>query len=240
MIRLTEITKVYRAGDVLVPALRGIDLHIQQGELLAIMGHSGSGKSTLMNILGCLDRPSGGVYELEGLDVSTLSEERLAAIRNYKIGFVFQSFMLLPHATLVDNVALPLLYAGVSGGTKRAMHALEQVGIAHRAHHRPNEISGGQRQRVAIARALVTEPPVILADEPTGNLDSRTSEEILAIFADLNRAGSTVVLVTHERDVAEHAARIVAFRDGRLVSDETVPGRAAALAARAPVREVTP
>jgi putative ABC transport system ATP-binding protein len=207
-------------GDQVVEALADVNVHIAAGESVAIMGPSGSGKSTLMNVLGCLDCPTTGTYELDGRDVSRLEEDDLARVRNRKIGFVFQSFMLLPHATLVDNVALPLLYAGVSGGTKRAMRALEQVGIAHRAHHRPNEISGGQRQRVAIARALVTDPPVILADEPTGNLDSRTSEEILAIFADLNRAGSTVVLVTHERDVALHARRVLTIRDGRVVSDE--------------------
>jgi putative ABC transport system ATP-binding protein len=222
MIRLEDLSKEYEMAGHKVAALQGVSLRIEAGEEVAIMGPSGSGKSTLMNLLGCLDQPSSGRYELDGRDVSRLDADELAAVRNKKIGFVFQSFNLLPQQSAVENVALPLLYAGEPGARERAMHALERVGLAHRAHHRPTEISGGQRQRVAIARALVTSPPVILADEPTGNLDTRTGEEILALFAELNQAGTTVVLVTHERDVAEHARRILTIRDGRLVSDERV------------------
>jgi putative ABC transport system ATP-binding protein len=228
MIRLEGIGKDYRMGDQTVTALRDVSLHIEAGEMVAIMGPSGSGKSTLMNVLGCLDPPTAGRYELDGRDVSRLGRDELAAVRNGKIGFVFQSFHLLPLSSALENVALPLLYAGASGAKDRALGALERVGLTHRAHHKPNELSGGQRQRVAIARALVTSPPVILADEPTGNLDSRTGEEILEIFAELNRAGTTVILVTHERDVAEHARRILTVRDGLLVSDETVALRGAA------------
>jgi putative ABC transport system ATP-binding protein len=222
MIRLTGLGKTYEMGDQQVAALHEVDLHIPRASYVAIMGPSGSGKSTLMNILGCLDRPSAGRYELDGQDVSALSDDDLARIRNRKIGFVFQSFNLLHHATAVENVALPLVYAGADQQTERALAALRRVALDHRANHRPTELSGGQRQRVAIARAIITEPPLILADEPTGNLDSRTSEEILAIFRDLHESGSTIVLVTHERDVAEHASRIIAFRDGELVSDEAV------------------
>jgi putative ABC transport system ATP-binding protein len=240
MIRLVGLEKDYEMGDEIVPALRAIDLHVPRGSFVAIMGPSGSGKSTLMNILGCLDRPTRGQYFLDGEDVSRLGDDELASVRNRKIGFVFQSFNLLHHATAVENVALPLVYAGADDQTERALRALKKVALDHRANHRPTELSGGQRQRVAIARAIITEPPLILADEPTGNLDSRTSEEILGIFEDLYRSGSTIVMVTHERDVAEHAARIVVCRDGRVVSDETVPGRAAALAAGAPARAVTP
>ncbi|MBN2575039.1 MAG: ABC transporter ATP-binding protein [Deltaproteobacteria bacterium] len=240
MIRLVGLEKDYVMGDEIVPALREVNLHVQRGSFVAIMGPSGSGKSTLMNILGCLDRSSRGQYVLDGEDVSDLDDDDLAGIRNRKIGFVFQSFNLLHHATAAENVALPLVYAGAEQQTARALRALEKVALAHRAGHRPAELSGGQRQRVAIARAIITEPPLILADEPTGNLDTRTSEEILAIFEDLHRSGSTIVMVTHERDVAEHAARIVTFRDGRLVSDETVPARAEA-SARGPAKaEVSP
>ncbi len=240
MIRLVGLEKDYQMGGEIVPALRDINLHIERGSFVAIMGPSGSGKSTLMNILGCLDRPTRGQYFLDGQDVSRLDDDDLAVVRNQKIGFVFQSFNLLHHATAVENVALPLVYAGAEHQTERALRALKKVALDHRANHHPTELSGGQRQRVAIARAIITEPPLILADEPTGNLDSRTSEEILGIFEDLYRAGTTIVMVTHERDVAEHATRIVVCRDGRVVSDETVPGRAEALAAARPSAGVTP
>jgi len=220
MIRLVNIEKDYVMGGEIVPALREVNLHIPKGSFVAIMGPSGSGKSTLMNILGCLDHASRGQYFLDGEDVSDLGEDDLAGIRNRKIGFVFQSFNLLHHSTAAENVALPLVYAGAEHQHERALEALRKVQLDHRADHKPAELSGGQRQRVAIARAIITEPPIIFADEPTGNLDAKTSDEILGIFEGLHRTGSTIVMVTHERDVAEHAARIITFRDGRLLSDE--------------------
>ncbi len=222
LIRLRGIEKTYLVGTQEVPAVRGVDLDVARGEYMAIMGSSGSGKSTLMNLLGCLDTPTGGVYELDGRDVSGLGEDELAAVRNRQVGFVFQTFNLLPRSTAQQNVELPLVYAGVSAGDRRdrAAHALEQVGLHDRMHHKPNELSGGQRQRVAIARALVTEPSLILADEPTGNLDSRTSEEIMALLGDLDRGGRTLILVTHEPDIAAYTRRIIRLHDGMVASDQ--------------------
>jgi putative ABC transport system ATP-binding protein len=208
-------------GTERILALRGVTLDIGRNEYVAIMGPSGSGKSTMMNLLGCLDTPTGGEYWLNGQEVSRLSDDALARVRNREIGFVFQTFNLLPRATALHNVELPLVYAGVAGRERRqrALEALERVGLADRVHHRPNELSGGQRQRVAIARALVNRPSILLADEPTGNLDSVTSEEIMAVFAGLHRAGQTVIMVTHEPDIAAHAERTVVLRDGRVESD---------------------
>ncbi|TME55707.1 MAG: ABC transporter ATP-binding protein [Chloroflexi bacterium] len=227
MITLERITKVYLAGEVEVAALKGISLHIPEGEFVAIMGPSGSGKSTLMNVIGCLDQPSSGRYILDGYDVSALSDDQLAWIRNRKIGFVFQSYNLIPRASAVHNVEMPLIYAGDSQQRhERAMAALESVGLLQRAGHLPNELSGGQQQRVAVARALVTDPAILLADEPTGNLDSESSLEILKLLSDLNQQGRTIVLITHEPDIAAFAQRVVRLRDGVIVSDERQPQQA--------------
>jgi putative ABC transport system ATP-binding protein len=216
-------------GTERILALRGVTLDIGRNEYVAIMGPSGSGKSTMMNLLGCLDTPTGGEYWLNGEEVSRLSDDALARVRNREIGFVFQTFNLLPRATALHNVELPLVYAGVAGRERRqrALEALERVGLADRVQHRPNELSGGQRQRVAIARALVNRPSILLADEPTGNLDSVTSEEIMTVFAGLHRAGQTVIMVTHEPDIAAHAERTVVLRDGRVESDRRTAGLAA-------------
>ncbi len=225
VIQLEDVTKVYRMGEVRVHALRGVSLQIARGELLAIMGPSGSGKSTLMNIMGCLDVPTSGTYLLEGQRVDTLSDNELAEVRNRKIGFVFQTFNLLPRTTALRNVELPLIYSGVGAGRRRkqAVAALEAVGLGDRLHHHPSELSGGEQQRVAIARALVTDPAIILADEPTGNLDSASGEEIMAIFQRLNRERSiTIVFVTHDRTIAEHTRRILHLHDGRLIREEAV------------------
>jgi putative ABC transport system ATP-binding protein len=221
LIELHDITKVYASGDVKVHALRGVTLGIERGEFVAVMGSSGSGKSTLMNILGCLDRPSAGVYKLDSAEVSRLSKAELAEVRNKMLGFVFQNFNLLARTSAQENVELPLVYAGISGKerNRRAVAALTRVGLQNRMDHTPNQLSGGQQQRVAIARAIVSEPKVILADEPTGNLDSRTSIEVMAIFQELGRAGITVVLVTHEPDIAEYASRVIVVKDGRIQSD---------------------
>jgi putative ABC transport system ATP-binding protein len=222
---LNDVTRTYRMGDHKVRALDGASLTISQGEMVAIMGPSGSGKSSLMNILGCLDRPTSGAYLLNGQDVGGMSDDALAGLRNSYIGFVFQSYNLLPRLRAVENVELPLTYGGGGDRRERAMQALERVGLAHRARHRPAELSGGEQQRVGIARALVKEPRMVLADEPTGNLDSRSSEAILAALQSLNAAGITVLMVTHEADVAAAAKRVVSMRDGRVVSDEPVAQR---------------
>ncbi|MBN1999668.1 ABC transporter ATP-binding protein [candidate division KSB1 bacterium] len=222
MIGLTDIKKIYEVGTVKVPALKNIDLKIGRNEYVAIMGPSGSGKSTLMNIIGCLDTPTDGTYLLNGTNVSEMSDNQLAEIRNREIGFVFQTFNLLPRASALHNVELPLIYNGTSASNRKklATVALEKVGLADRMNHKPNELSGGQRQRVAIARALVNNPSIILADEPTGNLDSKTGEEIMEIFETLHDSGNTIVLVTHEEYIAEHSDRIIRLRDGLVERDE--------------------
>jgi putative ABC transport system ATP-binding protein len=223
MITLERITKTYRMGKVEVPALQGIDLFVDAGDFVAIMGASGSGKSTLMNIIGCLDVPTDGRYLLDGTDVARLDDDHLAQIRNRKIGFVFQSFNLIPRTSALHNVEMPLIYAGQPGRTSRAREALMAVGLGDRVDHQPTELSGGQQQRAAIARALVTNPAILLADEPTGNLDSASSLEIMKLLANLNQEqGRTIVLITHEPDIARFAERVVELRDGRIVRDEKV------------------
>lgn len=225
IIQLCEIKKFYKVGNQLVKALQGVSLEIQKNEYVALMGPSGSGKSTLMNILGCLDTPTNGKYILNGTDVSKMSDNQLAEIRNKEIGFVFQTFNLLPRSSALDNVTLPLIYAGLSRAQreKRALQVMEQVYLTDRIDHKPNELSGGQRQRVAIARALVNHPSIILADEPTGNLDSKTSKEIMALFDSIHKAGNTIIVVTHEEDIARYAHRIIRLRDGLVEADYTNP-----------------
>ena len=229
VIRIRDLSREYRMGEETILALRGVSLDIRRNEYVAIMGPSGSGKSTMMNVLGCLDTPTSGEYWLNGHEVSRLSDDELARARNREIGFVFQTFNLLPRATALHNVELPLVYAGVGAKERRsrAVAALARVGLGERMEHRPPELSGGQRQRVAIARALVNRPSILLADEPTGNLDSATSAEIMQVFGDLHAAGQTVIMVTHEPDIAAHAGRVVVLRDGKVESDRLTRGQAA-------------
>ena len=224
MIELSNITKTYRMGEMDITVLSGITLKVKSGELIAIMGPSGSGKSTLMNIIGCLDRPTSGAYHFENREISTLSDDELAAVRNGKIGFVFQTFNLLPRFSALKNVEVPLIYSGVPARLRieRAMPLLQKVGLADRMNHKPTELSGGQQQRVAIARALVNNPPLLLADEPTGNLDSRSGTEILDILTGLNRQGVTIMIVTHDRDVAARCKRIINLKDGQIINDQVM------------------
>lgn len=227
IINIEHIAKIYQVGSEEVHALADVSLRIDKGEYVAIMGPSGSGKSTLMNVLGCLDTPTRGIYNFKSVNVSQMNDNELATIRNKEIGFVFQTFNLLPRSDALHNVELPLIYAGVSSSERKekAKIALEQVGLSDRMHHKPNELSGGQRQRVAIARALVTNPSIILADEPTGNLDTKTGEDIMALFNEISHHGNTIILVTHEEYIAEHAARIIRLRDGLIEKDEIVEKR---------------
>jgi len=222
LIEVQDLKKTYRIGSVDVPALRGVSFKVDYGEFVAIMGPSGSGKTTLMNLIGCLDRPTSGMYKLDGIDAGKLSDSARAAIRNRKIGFVFQSFNLLPRQSALKNTLLPMLYANQGKNVQLAKKSLESVGLGHRFHHTPMQLSGGEQQRVAIARALINDPPVMFGDEPTGNLDSATGVEIMAIFQRLNNEGKTVIIVTHEPDIAQHAKRVLRFRDGLLESDEEV------------------
>ncbi|MFQ5447549.1 MAG: ABC transporter ATP-binding protein [Saprospiraceae bacterium] len=232
IISVRNLKKIYYMGVNVVNALQGIDLDIYKNEYVALMGPSGSGKSTLMNLIGCLDTPTVGEYHLNGTNVSTMNDGELAEVRNKEIGFIFQTFNLLPRLSALDNVALPLVYSGMSKSVRvaKAEQVMEAVGLADRMHHKPNELSGGQRQRVAVARALVNDPSIILADEPTGNLDTKTSLEIIGLFEEIHAAGNTIVLVTHEKEIAEHAHRIVKLRDGMVESDEKNPNPASVLA----------